>query len=221
MRSFCYFAWFQANANAGITKGSTAHGALTTIASTLDVQNYTVDFDIVLDNSELELSHVATADEASAGLGGIAAANLNAGDLVYGGVYNGAVKLKKATATTNLITTYTVSASWNSAPTDPAEIEYLDGKYFTATMSVGESNARFVGVATSSLTNSTTATIVFQIGYDDAADPGQEWSFTPGTASILGIHVEPTNVNTTSLDEGTAGSVTVSAVSSLRTTAAE
>lgn len=203
------FAWYQAQSNVGITKGTTAHGALSTVASQLDVQNYTVNFDIVPTTASIQLSHVVTAAEASAGLANLNAASLTAGDLVYGGVYNSAVKLAKAESTTGLITTYTVSASWASAPTDPAEIEYIKGKHFTATMTAGD-NAEFVANAVSGLTPSATATVVFTITYSAGT-----WTFTPAAPSIVGIHVEPANVSTTTLDDGTVGSVSVTEVSTL------
>ena len=130
------------------------------------------------------------------------------GDLVYGGIYNGAIKAKKAEATTNLVTTYTVAASWASAPSDSAEITFLAGKKFTATLTA-TAQAFFVADAVSGLTNSTTATVQFTIGYSAG-----EWSFTPGDPSIAGIHVEPAN-NSTVIESSTTGSVAVTSVSAL------
>ena len=172
-------AWYQAQANAGIALGNGGSGSLTTEASTLEAINHSIDFTIDLadDDDKLELSHVVTAAEADAGLGGISAASLTTGDLVYGGLYKGAVKLKKAEATTNLITTYTVSAAWatDDAPTDSAEIDAIKNKYFTATLTA-TNQAKFVANAVSGLTNATTATVVFQITYSAGV-----WTFTAST----------------------------------------
>ena len=214
MLAFCYFAWYQANANAGIAFKSSTTGNLTTKGSTLDVRNYQINFGVSLNKSQLELSHVADEDEGTADeVGGATVASLSEGDLVYGGIYDGDVQVKKVASDDkgNFITTYTITASWQSAPTDPAEIAYFNGATFTATITA-TAQAFFCANAISGLTNSETATCTVTISYDANA-VGEKWSFVASAYSPAGIHVEPTDVDDE--ETGTTGSIAVTAVAGL------
>lgn len=167
-----------------------------------------------LTKSQLELSHVANSTEAGAdAVGGASVASLSEGDLVYGGMYDGNVQVKKVASENkaNYITTYTVTASWQSAPTDPSEIAFFNGATFNATVTA-TAQASFCANDVSGLTNSETATVSFTITYDANA-VGEKWTFTAGTYSPAGIHVEPTDVDDE--ETGTTGSVAVTAVDDL------
>ena len=171
-----------------------------------------MNFTVSVNDSQLQLSHVVTAAEESSGLNGIA--SVEEGDLVYGVISNGVANMRKVTAADDFIATITVSAAWDSAPENEADIAYLNGKKFTATFTATaqayllEANNAFAGVE-----NVATGTVQFTIGYDGEADPGEEWTFTAGTYTNRYVHIEPTSVSAT--ETGTTGSLAVTSIGSL------
>ena len=197
------FAWYTNNQNATVN-ANTASGNLTTTKSTVSAGTYSINFTVTPAKTQLELSHVASSDEASSGVNGIAAASLNAGDLIFGAISNGTATMRKCEAATNFITSYSITASWASTPTEPADVAYLGGKSFTINLSVtGKANL----LANDDLTgqsNATTATAVVHIAASTLA-------LTVDTISKPYVHIEPTSLS--AAEDGTVGAVVVDAAS--------
>lgn len=192
-------AWYTADANAKVNVAA-ATGNLTSTASSIDAGDYTINFTVTPTDSELELSHVATGAEASSGVSGIAAASLNEGDLIYGVISNGTATMRKCATSSNFVSGYTITASWASAPTDPADIAYLGGKSFTINLSVG-GNAKFLASnGVTGLVNATSATAVVSIASSTLA-------LSVGSYSHEYVHIEPTSLSAS--ESGTSGSVSV------------
>ena len=192
-------AWYTADANAKVN-ASAATGNLTSTASSIDAGTYTINFTVTPTDSELELSHVANGTEASSGLSGIAAASLNEGDLVYGIISNGTATMRKCATSSNFISGFSISASWASAPTDPADVAYLGGKSFTINLGV-TGNAKLVATnGVTGLVNATSATATVHIAASTLA-------LTVDTISHPYVHIEPTSLSAS--ETGTVGAVTV------------
>jgi|GEM_PF-2312206 len=195
------FAWYTANANAKVNAAA-ATGNLTSTASSISAGTFTVNFTVTPADSELELSHVATAAEASSGLAGIA--TVAEGDLVYGVINNGAATMRKCAAASNFISSYSITAAWATTPSDPADVAYLGNKKFTITLGV-TGNAKFL-TEDDDLTgqsNRTSATAVVHI----AANMG----LTVDTIDYAYVHIEPTSISAS--ETGTVGAVTVTEAS--------
>ena len=152
----------------------------------------------------MQLSHVVSGAEASAGLNGVTSPA--EGDLVYGVISNGTATMRKCGSAAGFITAYTISATWASAPSDPADVAYLGGKSFTINLSV-TGNAKLL--ANNNVTgqeNQTTATAVVHIAASTLA-------LTVDTISNPYVHIEPTSLSAT--ETGTAGAVVVDAATNV------
>lgn len=197
-------AWYTANSNATV-KSAAATGSLSTTTSSIQAGEYVVDFTITPAANTLQLSHVATSNEATNGVSGIDAADLTAGDLIFGVVSNGKATMRKCADSTNFITSYSVSAEWHAAPTDPADIAYLNGKKFTVAIGV-DGQAKLLGSnGVSGQSNQTSGSVQFTISYSDST-----WTFTAGTSSNAYVHIEPQRMDDTA-ESNTTGAVTIAA----------
>ena len=196
-------AWYTADANAKVN-ANTATGNLTTASSSVVANSYSVNFTVTPTDSELELSHVVTAAEASAGLNGVVSPT--AGDLIYGIITGGVATMRKCASASNFISAYTISASWASAPTDAADIAYLGGKSFTINLSVTGNAKLLANNNVTGLTNQTTATAVVHIAASTLA-------LTVDTISQPYVHIEPTSLSEAESD--TVGAVVVDSASNV------
>lgn len=195
----CTFAWYQAQSNAAVNV-ATASGNLTATASQVALANYTINFTVTPVTSTLQLSHVATSAEGTADeVGGVAVDDLDAGDLVYGGVHNGTVQVIKAGSATGFITGYSITAEWDETPADSADVAALGGKKFTINLGVTGNANLLASSAVTGLTNYDSATAVVHI----AANMG----LTVNTISRAYVHIEPTELDDS--ETGTVGAVTV------------
>lgn len=184
------YAWYSATSNASASVGTNTTGDLSAAGSTIAAGSYTINLGVSLAKSTLELSHVVTTQEASSGLNGVTAPA--AGELVYGVINQGVANMAKVETANlaNYVTTYSVSASWETAPTNPADMEYFKNKTFTVDIGV-EGNAKLL--ANSSVTgneNKTSDTVTFTITYEDSA-----WKFTPTALNYGYVHIEPTSIS--------------------------
>lgn len=194
-------AWYTANSNATVNANA-ATGNLTSTTSTINAGEYSINFTVTPTASQLQLSHVVEAAEASAGLNGVTSPA--AGDLIYGVISNGTATMRKCGGATGFISAYSISASWVSTPTDPADVAYLGGKSFTINLTVG-GNAKFLSSNNvTGLTNQTTATAVVHIAASTLA-------LTVDTLSQEYVHIEPASLS--AAESGTAGSISVTAAS--------
>ena len=166
-----------------------------------------MNFTVTPASSELQLSHVADSTEGTNdAVGGASVADLNAGDLVYGGVHAGSVQVIKCPSATGFITAYTITASWDSNPTDSADIAALGGKSFTINISVtGKANLLANNNVTGQ-TNYTTATATVHIAANTLALTVD--SYTRGY-----VHIEPNSLTSTESD--TVGAVVVDAANNV------
>ena len=193
------FAWYTNDQNAAVN-ANTATGDLTTTQSTINAGTYSINFTVSPADSELELSHVVT--EAGTDGAGTAVA---VGDLVYGAISNGTATTRKVTAAGNFITNFTISASWASTPTEPADVAYLGEKKFTINLTAtGQAKFLTAGNAVSGQGNATAATAVVHIAASTLA-------LTVNTISYEYIHIEPAQLNAS--ESGTTGAVNVTAAS--------
>ena len=101
----------------------------------------------------------------------------------------------------NFATNFSISASWASTPSDPADVAYLGGKSFTINLSV-TGNAHFLGAgtATTGQSNVDTATAVVHIAASTLA-------LTVDTISLQYVHIEPTSISAS--ETGTVGAIVV------------
>ena len=205
------FAWYTADQNAAVN-ANTATGNLTVTSTTINLDAVSVDFTVTPADAELELSHVATSAEASIGLGNLAASALDQGDLVIGAISNGAATMRKATAVTNLISSYSITASWHGGtPTDPATVAYLKNKKFTINLSVTGQAKLLAASAVTGLTNATAGTAVVHIANADGL------GLTVDTLSHGYVHIEPVNLDAT--ESSTVGAIVVDAAEGVTLTA--
>lgn len=198
-------AWYTADSNAKINV-NTASGNIGSTTSTITAGVYSVNFNVAPAVANLELTHVVTSAEASAGLNG--AGTLTAGDMVYGVISNGTATMRKITGTlgTNYVTTLNITATWASAPTDPADVAYLKGKKFSISLT-SSGHAHFLngGTASSGQSNAEAATAVVHID--------NSLNLTVDTISPAYVHIEPESLSAT--ETGTGGSVAVTAATNI------
>lgn len=189
-------------------------GSLTTIASSIQAGTYTINFAVTVDNAtskQLQLSHVY--EESDGALNGVA--NPTEGDLIYGIVSNGSATMRKVAIDdkANFIAPVAVTASWQSAPTDPAEIASLNNQTFTATLTASGQAKLLATNAVTGLANQGSGSVTFTIVYTPAQnETPASWAFNVTTAlDNAYVHVEPKHLDAT--ETGTTGGLSVTAIS--------
>lgn len=197
------FAWYQATSNAAVN-AITASGDLASTASTVGVATYSINFTVTPADAALQLSHVADSTEATADkVGGASVDSLNEGDLVYGGVHAGSPKVFKVASASDFITSFSISASWASTPTDPSDVTALGGKKFTINLTAtGQAKFLTGGSALTGQGNATAATAVVHIAASTLA-------LSVDTLSYSYVHIEPSTLTTS--ESGTSGAINVTA----------
>ena len=114
--------------------------------------------------------------------------------------------MRKCAAATDFISAYSITASWASAPTDPADVAYLGGKKFSITLGVTGNAKLLASNAVTGQSNDTAATAVVHIAADTLA-------LTVNTISKGFVHIEPTSLSES--ETGTVGAVTVAQASNV------